>query len=409
MTVLLYRISFKLLFQGMGLWLRREALTDRVLEHRAVVSGILGAACAFAGYDGQIWVADSVLLILVLVLGRRPHLPVAAITLCIAATSPWSTVHYMPLWAGVRILALSSVWRGLKPDMRATGLGATAVMLPQALALLVFAPGFAGRPAGFTETASTLGEHGLMLFSAAFAVVGGFWVQAGIAAVALITLGFSESRSAALSGVALVGLYVLHKRWAVAAVVGLAVLGAGVSALFMWQENAERSRFNWQDIETTWESRLDNWEGGPISRANLLNAAGVPYPDVDAMILTGAIFTPIDLADYPPELGVRAVPDYHKPRLSLAGYGYYDYVRSTGVQGPHNVFVLASYEMGLLALVVLGAAVWAVWARAVPWQAVLVLGGLWMLSDIAWADPEGHYITAFMLGAMAVTFQPKKR
>lgn len=74
----------------------------------------------------------------------------------------------------------------------------------------------------------------------------------------------------------------------------------------------------------------------------------------------------------------KAVIASHRPDLlekpimrkwSVLGYGYRSYVENTAASTPHNIFILAWYEMGILAIPFFGAAFWLI--RRWPVWAIL--------------------------------------
>lgn len=75
--------------------------------------------------------------------------------------------------------------------------------------------------------------------------------------------------------------------------------------------------------------------------------------------------------------------------LRWFGTGYRDYNHETGRANPHTIPVLMAYELGVLALIVLGAVTWLVWQHRTWW--VLALVPALLLTDEYYARPEGLF------------------
>jgi len=301
----------------------------------------------------------------------------------------------MPLWTGARILALGAVWRGLRPEPRAMGIGAACALIPQTLILLVVAPAWYHRVDGFTDNPTVLAEQGLALFTAT-PLLGGWWLALALTESGSMLMS-SASRAALGAGLVFAGVWLAHRHLLKRAI----ILGAVPAIVLLATLSARGGRFSLSDIEGTFESRLDNLVGGEQSRANLLYISTMSKGEVEARQASGRLFEPA--TGY--TIDGAPVPDYHAPRLTWAGYGYYSYVRKVGAQGPHNVPVQIAYDLGLLAIPVFAATIWLIYSGGVRWQLVAGLTVLWALSDVGWTTAGGMYSTAFMASTVGAVFK----
>lgn len=86
------------------------------------------------------------------------------------------------------------------------------------------------------------------------------------------------------------------------------------------------------------------------------------------------------------------------------GYGYHSYVLETGLQRPHNIYVLSWYELGVLSIPLWLLVLIAIW-RYLPVRSSAVLLIIGLNTDELFARPEGLFVI-FGLVLSAHVFKP---
>lgn len=85
-------------------------------------------------------------------------------------------------------------------------------------------------------------------------------------------------------------------------------------------------------------------------------------------------------------------PEYSAPRFTWLGYGLGGYLAATGLQRPHNLFVLLAYELGVFGLGVLGLVGWWIYNRYISISFFITLGLLGLFTEDMAIRPEVQYI-----------------
>ena len=224
------------------------------------------------------------------------------------------------------------------------------------------------RAAGISLNAYLLGEIGLGLFMMIPRQGGALvWITSAV------YLAGSLTRST--MGAALVYSLLRRDR-------GL-MIGAGLicllfAAVLVIKSPGGLSRLDPQSIRTAAEVRWSLNQGGDQSRDIVIDALG------------------------------PLAPEYSAPRLTWLGYGLGGYVAATGLQRPHNLFVLLAYELGVFGLGVLALVGWWVYRDYMPGSFFITLGLLGLFTEDLAIRPEVQYIF-FAVAVMHLKRKPPAR
>ncbi len=315
------------------------------------------------------WAAVDVVLggwALWLMATRRQWPPTWAWLLAGAITpgTLWSADTFLTTMTVVRVLGVSAVgaWI-LRADDR-TGLAA-GIFAGLAISTLhaageLFLP---GRAHGLNHNASELGQAGVIAWAAVSAAG---WPRWAAYATVLISLPASMSRAP----MAAVGLWAAgaHQR-------GPVLRAGGVLLLFMV---------------------VTSLSGGPGWMGERFEALSAMETRIQAMIGPDET-TPEGAALI--AMAAEAAPGESSRALhySATGYGAGALWKATHRVRPHNWPQVAILELGILAVVPLGLAGWALWTRRIPGAVALGLLPLAILTDEMVATPGGHYGLALIL------------
>ena len=330
----------------------------------ALWSGAYGLATAVATFEAGYYLADAALLGMAAIAwrsGRRPGWH-ALLAVPVVLGAIWAPVPWVTLTFALRVallLLVAPFVRARRWDGQMFLWGLTAGLAVQSLLLLRLVGEF--RPAALSLNASQVGQTGLMLFLLTPAWRPHMWTLAS----AGLHLAVAGAR-ASLGALALWGL-LAPARWRTAAVVCTLAAALAIAAA----------------NPASWAHLVSPATGG----VRIENAVGVapgtePPPESRRAVLEA--------------YGANA-PEWRLPRFSWHGYGLGQYVQSTGLVRPHNIFLLGAYEMGVFFLIPVGALAWAVATRRFPWRVALVLLALWQLVEEPIGRPEGFYVTAAVL------------
>ena len=296
------------------------------------------------------FLADLFLVLFVTYRGKehfRWHWIPASVAGILALSAIWSPDPAAGLMAAVRIICLYSLLASAKFSWR-------PVMLVMAvhLGIVFWQIGFTGRPYGLTTNASQLGQISMVL------------IQSPAAPIAALTLGFSGARVAA-AGLVLIALLDRSKHvWL------YSLLAGAVFVVFALQTDPNRILPAGIQQSVEWRESLNEGQA-----------------------------TPQDIAD---ELRL-ACGEPRERAWSVLGYGYHGYCASTGLQRPHNLWVLSWYELGVLAVPLWALVFYGAWKIRSP--QLLALLAIGMVTDESYARPEGFYTLAL---AIAVAKSPLK-
>ena len=378
-------------------------MTSRVsrrntLNRRGVgLSLALGATTAMATFTGGALLADIALFVLCLATRRRPPAWVWLIALPIGVTSFWASTWWVPLWTAARVVGLGVVFAGWRPRINMVAAGYCTMLLAQTMGLLVVMEHY--RPAGYTDNASVLGQAGLVAIL--IAPVAGMPVAAMALATGGITLGLSTARASLLS----VAVFAVVRPGWIPIFIGVITAGFVVAAS---GASGQWDRYSVRGILVTLSDRgehLGFTMTAATPRDELLDgrALEVARRRAGEGPKARVTVTDADMAE-----AERQTP-YNAPRFTLWGYGYDSFVDRTGTQRPHTVPVIMAYEIGVLALPLLGVVAWALWTRRLPLTFALVMAPLWLFTEEQWSHPGGHYMLAVMvLAAVALKQQGHK-
>ncbi len=292
--------------------------------------------------------ADVFLVLLILHRGRagfRTHWTVITLAGILGVTAIWSPDPLAAILVAWRIVALYSLVRSFQLTRRAQyGIGAVL-----AVQILVTATQLdESRLFGVSFNASSFGQAGFV-----------FMAWPGLAPLAAVSLGLSTARAPAVA----LMIYVVLRRsryvWAWSVVAAVIYV-----SLTLWQSP---ERITLAGAERAVEMRSNLGGGVPTSQnldVELVEACGTP-----------------------------------RPRSWLVlGYGYHGYCASTGLQRPHNFWILSFYDLGVLFFpfwAVLLIAAWRLKHPMIP--ALLALG---LVTEELFARPEGVYLVAIALATL---------
>lgn len=316
----------------------------------------------------RLWfMADVFLVLLVFYRGRavfRTHPAVLITALVLALSATWSPDPVAGILAAVRIISLYSVaagifaqgiavkrlqtswWRLRSPAAR-LGAGLGAVLAVQLVLALAQWPN-EDRLFGLSLNASQMGQSGMVVMA---------WPM--LAPLGAVTLGLSTARSAA-AGLIIFAIFT-RTRWlwlwaAVAAFVFLFVMFAKTP-----------DRLSTGGINEGWMWRTQIIDRGASDQEltdELLEACGPVRPRV----------------------------------WSWYGYGYHGYCAETGLQRPHNLWILSAWDLGIFAVPFWSALFYGAWKlRRNPM--VLGLLAVGMITEEMFARPEGFYMIAIAFAA----------
>lgn len=284
----------------------------------------------------------------------RTHPVVLGVAAILLLTTAWTPDPAAAALAAFRVVALYSLARTMRLDWRFWG-AAGAVLVVQIAVVAVQLPENS-RPWGMSMNASVLGQAG-MIFSAG-----------GMGPLGAVTLGLSTARSAALG---LAVYTVFKRRWGAWAI---AFLAAAVFLVSMHQLTPGRLQLG--DIARP------GFDGGILPSAQLR---------VDG-ITEGTVAPPPADSEAPP---------IRERVWSWHGYGYHGYYLSTGLQRPHNLWVLSWWDLGVLAVPFWGLVFYGCWRLRNPMVPALLAMG--MITEEMISRPEGFYMVAI---AMAGQLRP---
>jgi hypothetical protein len=341
-------------------------------------------------------VADALIILLaVWLIVRYRALPpwwVLIITAAIGVTGLAGVAPSITAVFAIRVLALGVAFAYTRRHAWSGSwflAGVVGALLPQTVMLAM--QGFHSfRPTALSVNASQTGETGMVLYMLGPSA----WPIAGPAFVtAVITAGTSGARQVVI-GVLLWAA--LHRRLWLDAV--LIVAAFMVFAIF------QRNNLGFGGIgeHIALRAQILHSMGGPVARAATFVEKFTPESwRADAYPIQKPLLDkPQQLADVLPK---------YPPGLHLVGFGVGAYNIATAAIRPHNIFVLEVYEMGVLAFVPLGLAVWAAWTRRLPW-ALLIAPGVQFLGTEEWTGrAEGYYMLAALIGWYAVLEPQRQR
>lgn len=265
----------------------------------------------------------------------------------IGVTALWSPDPLSAVLAALRVIFLYSVARSLTVDRKFWS-GAGAVLAVQLVIALVQLPTEA-RVFGLSLNASQMGQTGFV------------FMATPLAPIAALTLGLSTARAAAL------GLIVLNISRRSRRLFAWSVLAAVIFMTVMLWKTPDRISpvgivHSYTDRELLAEGTVSETS---VSAQELRDACGEPR--------------------------VRA--------WKVVGYGWHGYCASTGLQRPHNLWILSWWDLGVLAVPFWTLAAVGAWkSRQYGMIAALVAVG--MITEELFARPEGFYMIAVALGAL---------
>lgn len=257
----------------------------------------------------------------------------------------------------LRILTIGMIGRFVylySFNRKAFILGFTLALIPQTL-FIVFQSFSIFRPAGFSVNSSQGGETGMVLF----------W--AGAYPVAIFQIAASGARQAII-GVWSWGILeaIRQRSLMLACMVLLTSVVFGLAGI-------PTGRNNYGDI------------GRHIaSRAQILEGTGIKLDKLPGSMNPNSI----PVVDKIPEI---------KPELRLFGYGLGAYIAATNGTRPHNIFVLALFELGILIIIPIILIVWIIRFHLISY---IILFSLFIqfLGTEEWIGrPEGYYMFGIIL------------
>ena len=274
--------------------------------------------------------------------------------LLIGMTVIWSPDKFLPLWTAFRIVIIFNMVRNTDRDSSFWfGLGIPlAVKMIAGLVQLTYFPDHS-RADGWHFNASSYGQSGFMLAAGPFG-----WLGA-------IILGMSMARIPMLA-LALLGFLRWNRQ-------GFIYGGVTLVVVLMMTTNFGNERFSVSSVEVAIDRQRQTLEGIGSAKISSTSVCG-----------------PIREREW-----------------QLLGYGYHGYCASTGLQRPHNVFVLSWWELGILAVpfwwfVVFGLA--SIRSRLV----VALFPLIWFAEDL-YSRPEGLWMIAgFLMIHGLVTRSPNR-
>lgn len=299
----------------------------------------------------RIWLlADFLLFFYVLWQPRkrlRGHWIIYSLAGIIGITALWSPDPVAAILTAVRVVCLYSVARSLTID-RKFWTGAAAVLAVQLVIAVIQLPNET-RPFGLSMNASQLGQTGFV------------YMATPLAPIAAFTLGLSTARSAAL---------------------GLIVLNIG---------RRSRRLFAWSVVAAAIFLTVIFWK-----TPDRIQPAGIAEATTNREALVDGVVpaTSVSATELESACGEA------RPRAwKVVGYGWHGYCASTGLQRPHNLWILSFWDLGILSvpfwtLVAIGA-----W-KSRQYSMIAALVAVGMITEELFARPEGFYMIAVALGAL---------
>lgn len=288
--------------------------------------------------------ADAILLIYVLSRGPkrfRTHPAVVSLAVLVGITGFWSPDPVAGPLLGVRMILTYSAASAVA--LRGFYVGVFSVFALQ-FGFVVFEAPDLSRFDGLSYNAANYGVSGLVLLATPLAPVGA------------VTLGLSAAR-VPLAAAALMWVRVPSVKLA-ALVVLAAVISVGVSE---WKVPG---RFTTDNVTES----IDNRE-----------------------LLNGGIQAPVNTVELAGDCGIPRAREWQ-----LLGFGWHGYCLSTGIQRPHNIFVLSWWDLGVLAIPFWSLVGFGAWKlRDRPLLIPLLFTG--MYTDELFR-PESAYLVALALG-----------
>jgi hypothetical protein len=324
------------------------AVLDRLRSPYAAFGVLCALGTQSDGLFGGIVFADVLIgLWAAWCLARHRAVPHIAVLLTLGAMLPgllWTDDLFYSATLIGRMFALSVIATALlrrQRDVLTLSLGFAIGVAVQSLGLLATIT--VHRPPGLSENASQVSSTGLVLWMVSPLAGAGWFAVAGAA----LHMGIGLGRTALLAA----GIFTLfalskYRIAAFGAVLALAVLASVLQ--------------------------------GDLARL---------IPGSDRM--QGSV-----------EIREAQFTDHGAEYTRATGMGWGSYLATTGEDRPHNVVLLAWYELGVLSLIPAGVLTWAVWRRRVPWMMLAPLVALGMLTEELTGRPEG----AYMLATVAVAY-----
>ena len=86
-------------------------------------------------------------------------------------------------------------------------------------------------------------------------------------------------------------------------------------------------------------------------------------------------------------------PKYNKPEFNILGYGLGGYLQATGIQRPHNFYLLSYYELGIISIYLFGLLVYMFYKKKINRNIFISLLLLGLFTEDLLIRPEIQYMT----------------
>lgn len=296
----------------------------------------------------RLWIVSDVLLFFTAQPFSRPGRLAFILIVSIGITLAWTSSPLFAALACWRIYALEQSLKRVRRPSQTAAVVIVFVALQSALALTVFHD---HRPIIFSGNSQQLAASSFSIFG-----------YAGI--IPALGIGASGARLPLLAGAALAVLSRFNLR--ICGALALAVLLFALSAGFTPRRTSTAG--NAADFK---------------DRAEL-----VTLESLDSASAESILTHQLAIRTHRPELAC----DHPSRSWTVAGYGYGSYNRATCLDMPHNVFVLAWYELGAFSLPLFAALALAL--RRMPLHMTApALIYLFFIDDM-YAEPYGMYASA---------------
>ena len=87
-------------------------------------------------------------------------------------------------------------------------------------------------------------------------------------------------------------------------------------------------------------------------------------------------------------------PKYNKPEFNIFGYGLGGYLKATGIQRPHNFYLLSYYELGIISIYLFVLLVYMFYKKKINRNIFMSLLLLGLFTEDLLIRPEIQYMTA---------------
>ena len=86
-------------------------------------------------------------------------------------------------------------------------------------------------------------------------------------------------------------------------------------------------------------------------------------------------------------------PQYNKPAFNILGYGLGGYLKATGIQRPHNFYLLSYYELGIISIYLFGLLIYMFYKKKINRNIFISLLLLGLFTEDLLIRPEIQYMT----------------